>query len=651
MYKRQKQNKSVSVFLFLAIVTIFDTSCGTSERQEDWSYDKVVNQKAVISVDNYSKWRPLWDGRSWNIALEKKFENLSETKSNLAKKIVNKFALGESQSDKTVQNLAFFLQSKMNLQQLVLKKDVKTYPVYLNKKVEGFLFLNIANATDNLNYIFKKLHPKEVISGSKVFENSLLALESLDGVAWAEPSLNNQVFQSTYTPLPELSNPLVANVFSKLKANSAYQFAFNNKLLDSENRRQVVVAVLDTGIDFAHPKLKNQMFENLIEKNGQVGVDDDGNGIVDDIVGFDASIEPEQGDLLGDPIPGAADIGGPGQECPLNDIVSVHNSCGHGTHVAGLVAAKSTGDGPIGVCQDCKLYSLRSVSRQVVDGVQIDTGITDRAQIRALSYVLNFTDPNTDALNIHVVNMSIGKYFRSRSIAFLIQSLSKNGVLVVAAAGNEGTETPSYPAAYSSVLSVCALSTAITDASSGLRRTGEFAIAPFSNFGQWIDICAPGTDILSTLPGNKDGKDSGTSMASPIVAGAAGYLLSLDKNLTNEGARRLLLDFANADDVYKNEANNKYFFGEFKHGGGYYYLGKGALDLENSVKALVGIGVKNDFISATEFKPQIKEGCVISSVAQNQNPSMWSILSSIPTLLAIFFIFIKIRSASTRRRR
>ncbi|MCB0355571.1 MAG: S8 family serine peptidase, partial [Bdellovibrionales bacterium] len=272
--------------------------------------------------------------------------------------------------------------------------------------------------------------------------------------------------------------------------------------------KDIVVAVIDTGVDYSHPDLVSNMWVNLKEKNGVPGVDDDGNGYVDDIHGWDSVSDHRDRPYFGQ-------VGDPD---PMDDY-------GHGTHVAGTIGAVGgNGIGVVGVNWSVSIMAVKFLD-EFGSGSTID-------EYRAFKYIL--------ANKVDVVNGSYGGGGRSRLIEGMIQKGREQGILFVFAAGNETENldvTPGYPASYpyDNVVSVAA-----TDARDQL--------ADFSNYGQTsVHVAAPGVDIYSTIPTKmKDemgqwktvdqpyASYSGTSMASPHVAGAAALLIAADTSLRHQ---------------------------------------------------------------------------------------------------------------------
>lgn len=207
----------------------------------------------------------------------------------------------------------------------------------------------------------------------------------------------------------------------------------------------------------------------------------------------------------------------------LSDSDTVQDVYGHGTHVAGIVAAttnNATGVAGMG-------YSIKLANVKVLD----DDGS---------GYYSWIADGITWAADqgIPVINMSLGGSSKSQTLQNAVRYAWDKGVVMVAAAGNGGSSTYSYPAAYQEVISVAA-----TDSSDQK--------ASFSNYGTWVEVAAPGVSIFSTVPtypnglGNAQnyGNLSGTSMATPFVSGLAGLILSTSSR-TNAEVRTLIDDGA-----------------------------------------------------------------------------------------------------------
>ncbi|TWU58616.1 Thermophilic serine proteinase precursor [Rubripirellula tenax] len=250
----------------------------------------------------------------------------------------------------------------------------------------------------------------------------------------------------------------------------------------------ITVAVVDSGVDLDHPDLVSNLFVNTGEIAGN-GIDDDGNGFIDDVHGFDFA----DGDA--DP----------------NDVN------GHGTHVAGTIAAANNGFGATGVAPDAKILPVRVLNANGSGNTfDVAAGIRYAADLGA-----------------NIINLSLGGGY-SRAIESAIDYARAAGSFIVAAAGNESSSTPGYPARFSAalenVISVGAYS------SSG-------SLAGFSNdvgSSVAVQVDAPGVGIFSTYVGGRYATLSGTSMAAPHVAGLAALTLSANPDLTTRELRDLL---------------------------------------------------------------------------------------------------------------
>ncbi len=259
-----------------------------------------------------------------------------------------------------------------------------------------------------------------------------------------------------------------------------------------------VVAIIDSGIDITHPDVAGNLWTNTDEAPAN-GHDDDGNGYIDDTQGWDFFADddtPEDGN-------------------------------GHGTHVAGIVAASADNlEGGAGVCPRCTIMPLRAASPA--------GGLTTADVLAAIAYA---RDNGAD-----IINMSFGAHVWSSFERNAIKAAGQHGVLVVAAAGNDaldndylawgnsGPIAPNYPASFNlpNVISVAAS----TDDDRYGYATGCYATTGssrclFTNWGRTsVDLAAPGVDIESTWLAGGYRVEDGTSMAAPFVSGVAGLVKS-----------------------------------------------------------------------------------------------------------------------------
>lgn len=256
--------------------------------------------------------------------------------------------------------------------------------------------------------------------------------------------------------------------------------------------RDVIVADIDTGIDYNHVDLANNLWRNAKEIEGN-NVDDDGNGYVDDVVGY--NFREKNGR-------------------PFDDNE-------HGTHTAGTIAATGgNGVGISGVAKSASVMTLRFLGGAQGSGTAEDA-------ILAIDYATRN--------GASIMSNSWGGGGFSQAMYDSIKRSNEKGILFVAAAGNSSSNNdsrPSYPASYDieNVISIAA-----TDSSD--------ALAYFSNYGaKSVHLAAPGVNTFSTIPGNKYKAMSGTSMATPHVSGAAVLLKSAFPKLSARELKALLLE-------------------------------------------------------------------------------------------------------------
>jgi len=256
----------------------------------------------------------------------------------------------------------------------------------------------------------------------------------------------------------------------------------------------VVVAVVDSGVDWSHPDLQTAIWTNTDEIPGD-GIDNDRNGFVDDVRGWDFAGSDNN---------------------PLDEN-------GHGTHVAGTIAAARNDLGATGVAYMALVMPVRVLGAS-------GSG-TDYAVAQGIRYAVDN--------GAEIINLSLESNHLSGVMSSALAYAASKDVLIVSAAGNESAVSPSSPARSSSqwtnIISV------------GAHDRSNLP-ANFSNevgTAGAIQVAAPGVDIFSTLPNNRYGRMSGTSMAAPHVAGLAALALSANPPLTSNQLRGLLKAGAN----------------------------------------------------------------------------------------------------------
>lgn len=242
----------------------------------------------------------------------------------------------------------------------------------------------------------------------------------------------------------------------------------------------VVVAVIDTGVDYTHEDLKDNIWVNTKEIPGN-GIDDDGNGCIDDVYGVDLET---------------------GRDSGMDDN-------GHGTHVAGIIAASNNHIGVVGLAYNVKLMPIKA---------GMASGFFNQSQIaKGILYAYNN--------GADVINMSFGGSASTIAVQDALETAYTRCVLVAAAGNdampNEGRPitAPTYPAALSYVMGV--MSVDMRGVESGFTN---YDVVPYNSVE--YEVYAPGSQILSTIPGNRYATWSGTSMAAPYVSAMAALLRS-----------------------------------------------------------------------------------------------------------------------------
>lgn len=378
---------------------------------------------------------------------------------------------------------------------------------------------NLFRSTEGVSYA-QRIPLYKPIGGERFLEVSPAAVaraaKAASTMPFNDPLLNDQWHYNNDGHIAGTKVGADANVFK----------AWETGVTGSKD---VVVAIIDGGFQVDHPDLKDNVWINTAELNGKPGVDDDGDGYVDDIYGYNFVIN-------------SSDI----------------NAHSHGTHVAGTVGA--TNNNGIGVCgvaggsdgkggvkmMVCQVFDSRASSSAVADfGAAIVYAADRGASIAQCSWGASVADDEdksvTEAVDYFTKNGGGDKM---------------NGGLCIFAAGNNGEEGNYYPGCLDKVVAVGSMAP-------------DGSVAYYSNRGKWVDVTAPGGledngqqyGVLSTLPNSTYGYNEGTSMACPHVSGIAALILSKygNKQFSNETLRTLLTTSVN--DLYTQNPEYKGLMG------------------------------------------------------------------------------------------
>lgn len=344
--------------------------------------------------------------------------------------------------------------------------------------------LSIQYGLSDINEIF--IEEDYIAYEVKTLKNSRVVFEKMKSSPRVIDIQPNYLVKKTSIP----NDPIYSLQWAlpKIQASQAWDI--------HKGSSSVIVAVIDTGVDYIHPDLAGNIWRNTAEINLN-GIDDDGNNYIDDYWGFDFNSAIYNSEI--------------GKWSQDND--GPMDSSGHGTHVAGIISAvTNNGVGISGVSWNSKVMAIKFIDGQY--------GTTANA-IRSIRYAIEN--------GARILNFSWGGEGRDMLLADTLEYARSSGAIMIGAAGNNSANldtTPFYPASEISVMAVSA-----TDQND--------QIASFSNFGSVIEISAPGVTIASTML-NSYHYNSGTSMAVPHVAGLAALLWSKNPSWTNEEVRNTI---------------------------------------------------------------------------------------------------------------
>jgi subtilisin family serine protease len=258
----------------------------------------------------------------------------------------------------------------------------------------------------------------------------------------------------------------------------------------------IKVAVVDAAVDYTQPQIAPQLSINQAEYNGKAGVDDDGNGFVDDVYGWDFA-----------------------ENKPQPDITAGND---HGTHVSGIILAAHNAGPVLGMAPDAKLIPVNFMDQ--TGGGSIGNAIL------GIKYAVS--------RGANVINASWGGSACSETLRDTIQSLADQNILFVSASGNDYVDYDQSGPAYYSYPAVFNLANQITVAATDVNDN----VSDFSNKSYTlVHIGAPGVQVWSTVPGATQEYMSGTSMATPFVTGAVALLMSARPNATYTQIRQAIL--------------------------------------------------------------------------------------------------------------
>jgi subtilisin family serine protease len=341
--------------------------------------------------------------------------------------------------------------------------------------------------------LVKNLYLVKIPSNTSV-EEAISYYRNNPQVLYAEPVYKVRILQN-YPNDPYFSYQWSLHNTGQLGGNEDADIDAPEAWDITAGSEDVVVAVIDTGVDYTHEDLAGNMWKNPDEIPGN-GVDDDNNGYVDDVYGIDT----------------------------YNNDSDPKDDHFHGTHVAGIIGAVgNNGIGIVGVNWKVKVMALKFLSSE-------GEGTIDDA-IECFEYVAMMKDRG---VNIVATNNSWGDYYYSQALYDAIYAHMQKGILCIAAAGNDGVDNaffPTFPAAFYLPNLIAVAATNDSD-----------EISDFSNYGRrTVHIGAPGEDILSTILNNDYAFASGTSMAAPHVAGVAALLKAQDPSRDWRAIKNLIL--------------------------------------------------------------------------------------------------------------
>jgi len=475
MKKHNKHQKILSILMITVfILTVFSIEPANSKK---------ITNKAKKTTQKYED----------NYKLENLFKDQKEERHFVKDQIIVKFKEDNKiQFTKTKKGIKTEINTldKIN-KEYDLESTEKIFTKTISNKFEDIYKLSFSENTDIFSAIekYNRLSFVEYAEPNYIYKYCIEPNDPLFPEQWALKNIE-QLY-----PWDGRFNPPPGSFDSDIDGPEAWDITTGDN--------DIVIAVIDTGVDYTHPDLVDNIWmnDNEIPDNG---FDDDNNGYIDDIQGWD--FQENDND-------------------PMDED-------GHGTFCAGLIsAAGDNSKGVSGVCWNCKIMPVKSLLHSTV-------------LAEAIKYA---TDNGAD-----VISMSYGGYSFSELQKDALNFAYNHNVVLVASSGNDNISRRHYPSGYHNVISVAA-----TDSNDKK--------AVFSNSGPWIDVAAPGVDVLSLRAKNTDmygnGTNiineeyyiaSGTSMAAPHITGVAGLLLSYNSSLTPDTIQTII---SNSVDNITSEYN------------------------------------------------------------------------------------------------
>lgn len=443
-------------------------------------------------------------------------------------------------------------------------------------------------------------------------EKTLAEYRRLDDVVYAHPDYRVELYEAPDDSLyvhqwylnntgqphyeivevPGDSNDYIGLYSGTPDADIDFQEVFDNP---PDNTTTVVVGVIDTGVDLDHPELAGHIYVNPGEIPDN-GVDDDHNGYIDDVHGWD---------VAGD-IPFFV---------PDNDPT---DEMGHGTHCSGIIGAvTNNGRGVAGIAQDVRILPVCCYFSPFIS--TFAEGIVYAAD-----------------MGVDVMSMSFGAPFSVDVLEDAISYASARGAILCVAAGNDGYEQVNYPAGYPETMAIAA-------------STSDDRLAVFSTFGDHLTVCAPGQMILSLRADDLDplGETepgvhiidsmyyiaSGTSMACPVTAGIAAYLRSVSPGLTHAAAKTIIEQ--TADDILDPYGTGENFPGfDIYTGWGRVNLAR-ALEAVPRVRTYISDPLRYQVLTGTVDIAGIADGAemtdYILEYGEGMVPESWTMIAASST--------------------